>query len=806
MRRVLGLTAAAVLAGISTWLYLASIATLPAPDGSAPEYVFFLPAFRTLLIAIAIAGVALGIAVWWLPDVRFFPTLTLLALPLCTVALLATPARAYAPPWVFLFFDLRWWLLGGIAATVASGFSRTSLSATSTPVVSGFGRTVPIVLLVTLALASLLSSPRNRFEGHTDGDEPKYLRFAENWYRGRGMDITNLGDIKDVPAGKTPALLANVRRFVEAAAGVASDLAREAGHVAGWSAAPPRATEGSNQFVTGKRGGLYQIHYPGVSLLLLPAYSLDRLFNSTNRFHPQFPTYLYATNIALTVFYLLWGLVLFGALTRLTNARTTSAVVAAVVLTSLPAVAFTYQYYPEAAAGLIVTAVTAYIALSEDRRPSIAFGCGLAAGYLPWLHLRFGFAPLAASAIYAFTRRGAGRSVACFAAGAAIPLATLALYNYHIAGSVMPWVLWDLQPDSPGFNLTRMTNDLPRIWTDRSSGILEHAPIYLMALPGLFPLWRRRPIVLVTIVLMILPVAIMSAAHSFTGGWTTPGRLMAAVVPLLALPMGEGLTTFRRGPWFVAFFAVLGVVSSATGLLYNGHFVRTHSELRLSSVSGWATPLLFTPGRFGGFDVVQLFWWALTVVLISAPFIWQRTRRDIAPSRESAGALGSMTFALGSALVIAALVASALGASSRRFADRRYLQVDRQRDALLAHLGRTDGIVWSGSRGLTHASQVFPLSDTPVFAAGPERADAGVPVDIELSLRGANGGFAWGVATVRFGDDNTTAHVPLIESASVRHTFESPGAHRVLISVEAGESVHLERSLMLQVDPRQGTR
>jgi hypothetical protein len=156
--------------------------------------------------------------------------------------------------------------------------------------------------------------------------------------------------------------------------------------------------------------------------------------------------------------------------------------------------------------------------------------------------------------------------------------------------------------------------------------------------------------------------------------------------------------------------------------------------------------------------------------------------------------------------VIAALIASALGALSGRFSDRRYLQADLGRDALLAHLGRTDGIVWSGTRGRTHASSVFPLSETPVFAAGPDRAEAGVPMEVELSLRGANGGSAWGVATVRFGDDNTSARVPLIDSASVRHTFKDAGAYRVLISVEAGESDHLERSLTVQVSPRQGTR
>src|SRR4030095_321226 len=123
-------------------------------------YVFFLPSLGTLVISIVVAGVALA-GVWrLLPDAAAFWPVTLLALPACAVALLATPARAYAPPWIFLFFDLRWWFLAGIVILVGSSVGsgvRVRRSAEREPVRrsgtregGGGRRTIPIVLLATL--------------------------------------------------------------------------------------------------------------------------------------------------------------------------------------------------------------------------------------------------------------------------------------------------------------------------------------------------------------------------------------------------------------------------------------------------------------------------------------------------------------------------------------------------------------------------------------------------------------------------------------------------------------------------------
>ena len=46
-----------------------------------------------------------------------------------------------------------------------------------------------------------------------------------------------------------------------------------------------------------------------------------------------------------------------------------------------------------------------------------------------------------------------------FVCGLVVPLAALALYGYYISGSLLPWALYSVIPDSPGFSATRVLDD-----------------------------------------------------------------------------------------------------------------------------------------------------------------------------------------------------------------------------------------------------------------------------------------------------------------------------------------------------------
>src|SRR5439155_862422 len=81
-----------------------------------------------------------------------------------------------------------------------------------------------VSLMAVLASSSLLASPPLRFQSVLVGDEPKYLRYLENWYRGRGMDVADLGAIGDLPADFAPDVGGNLRRLGAALARAGADM------------------------------------------------------------------------------------------------------------------------------------------------------------------------------------------------------------------------------------------------------------------------------------------------------------------------------------------------------------------------------------------------------------------------------------------------------------------------------------------------------------------------------------------------------------------------------------------------------
>ena len=89
---------------------------------------------------------------------------------------------------------------------------------------AGLARWPELTLCAVLAVAALATSPGFRFQSDLNGDEPKYLRFDENWYRGQGLDIDTFPDIDELPAGYQPNLGGNVRRVVFGVAQSARDL------------------------------------------------------------------------------------------------------------------------------------------------------------------------------------------------------------------------------------------------------------------------------------------------------------------------------------------------------------------------------------------------------------------------------------------------------------------------------------------------------------------------------------------------------------------------------------------------------
>jgi hypothetical protein len=374
------------------------------------------------------------------------------------------------------------------------------------------------------------------------------------------------------------------------------------GHDLTAGAPPGRASSQGGWFVDGKRGGVYQVHNPGISFLLFPGYLIDRAASATQLWHPQFPTNLYGTGAIVLLLYLLWGLSLFNLLRSHTQHAAASWIIAAMLFLSVPVTAFAYQYYPEVAAGLIVALLVRYAVLSTDGRRLAAVSHGLLAGFLPWLHLRFAPLTLLAVVGFALTRRRDRRALASFGAGLVLPLAALAFYDYHVTGSLMPWALYALVPDAELFSAARAWRDFPAIWLDRTWGLVGHAPIYLFALPWLWSVVEEEPRIASRRGHFGLAIAVPAAGHGYTGAFTTPSRLIAAVLPLLALPIAESVLAYASSRSFVAAFALLGVISVQNGFTYNVHLIKSEASLHAATIGGWLFPLLLpdleAPSRF----------------------------------------------------------------------------------------------------------------------------------------------------------------------------------------------------------------
>ena len=762
-----------LLIGVNAWLLAGCV--VPYLEGTVPDYLILLPSFVNLAFwcAVGIVTVLLVRAVH--PGEHLSPLL-LLVLPLVSVAMLATPLRAYAAPWLYVGIDLRPWLFLAIAILLAFPVRRASARLA--------GRWLEISLVAVLATASLLSSPTARFQSVLIGDEPKYLRYLENWYRGRGMDVAELGPSTDLPPDFRPDLVGNVRHLGGGARQIASDLMSDVRRRLGLAAPPPlHATSQGGWFVDGKRGGVYQVHNPGLSFLLMPGYVVDRTVGRTFAWNPQFPTDLYATNVTVLVLYLLWGVALFRLLRTYTGDATLSWLITIVLFLSLPVSAFAYQYYPEVAAGLLLTMLMTFAVLSTESRLLRVGAYGFAAGFLPWLHPRFLPLTLGAAVAVAITRRRERRAIGVFLTGLGIPLILMGAYYYYVTGSAMPWALYSLMPDAALFSASRAWRDLPAFWFDRSWGLVAHAPVYLFALPGLWLVWRKNRAVALAILYAVLAIAIPAAGHGYTGAFTTPLRLVAAVVPLLALPLAEATMAFAGITWFRLAMILAAVISVQTGFTYNAHLVKSEAFLHGATIGGWMFPLLlpdFDAARLA--QPMTMVWLAVTVGLLAYPVLQLRS-----PNRVSSERGWSLTATAATVIVVFVIASSAVGAlTGLRFKPAFMLYAGDARDrAIRFELNERPGFRWSSQRGAIDLASYFPNPEgtAATLTLQPEAPTVQQPVEFSIDARRPGNRPAWGTATVDFGDGSPVERVPIEGTTRRAHAYSSAGDYRVSVDV-----------------------
>ena len=207
-----------------------------------------------------------------------------------------------------------------------------------------------------------------------------------------------------------------------------------------------------------------------------------------------------------------------------------------------PMSAYATQVYPELPAALAATMAIAL--LTGGRGPAALAGFGLAVTALPWLGVKY--APVAAAlvAVAVGTLVGERRLRAAVSLLALLGLAGAAYLGAHrlLYGG---WTVYATGDEFTGGELTVIGRDpdylgrtprLAGLLLDRGFGLAAWMPGYLLAVPALAVLARRRPAGWWT---LVAPLAAGWATATWVAltmhGWWWPGRQVVVVLPCVVL-------------------------------------------------------------------------------------------------------------------------------------------------------------------------------------------------------------------------------------------------------------------------------
>lgn len=229
---------------------------------------------------------------------------------------------------------------------------------------------------------------------------------------------------------------------------------------------------------------------------------------------------------------------------------------------ALPLVVVAGQVYPEVPAALALVVACRVVLRTDPSRRQLALA-GAAAAALPWLHVRYlvlsaGIAAALAARLVLRARASGGVALrfgergrwdgvlASPALPVALPLAVsgivLAGLFVRWYGSPLPDAPYRPRADIPFFNQLRPAWSLSSTYRyglgavlSPSVGWLPFAPVHWLGLAGLVPLARR--VRAPGLVLLGTGVAYVAVLGGLNPDRNLPGRLVAPLVPLVAVPL-----------------------------------------------------------------------------------------------------------------------------------------------------------------------------------------------------------------------------------------------------------------------------
>lgn len=274
----------------------------------------------------------------------------------------------------------------------------------------------------------------------------------------------------------------------------------------------------------GKNGEIYPIHAPGLPAIVIPAFALGGYTGVV-----VFLLIVMACASAV-VWRLAWlasndvGAAWFGW---------------AVVAASCTWVFQTFLVFPEAlGAAAVAAGLWLVLSLDRNRQPGLVAIAltGAALALLPWLHTRFAVLAAGLGLMIVLRLRHAGlRAILTFLAAPVVAALGWFAFFYAIYGTPSPIAPWGGADDSrAAFVLTGLAGTL----FDQQFGILPYAPAVAVGLAGLLfgvaEGWRRATRFQV-VSLLVVPYLLATTSYAmWWGGLSIPGRLLTAVLPLLA--------------------------------------------------------------------------------------------------------------------------------------------------------------------------------------------------------------------------------------------------------------------------------
>ena len=786
-------------AALSVLVFLAMAHSVVAPVITGParlEYLFLAPSrIELLLLAAAAVMLTLALRLWGIGMAGASARDGRWMAPLCLLALSAAPLVAFLPgmsqrgsPFVFIGRDMRWWVL--LVAMLLAARAFTTLTSGRMARVFSWPASLPLAArtlawdLAIFAIVitwAIVTQPVMRFVGDPHGDEPKYLRYAENWYQGNGFDLRSKQRMSDMPIDAPSRVWRNVSLAAGAAVEEAGALAQD---VTAFARSPStfrwnRAKGGDNWFLTGKRGGLYQVHTPGVSAVIFPGYYIDRHFLDLKSGHQgEVPGGLFMTNLTLLLLYALWAVAIFRLLCRLLGDERMAAGLAVLAMITLPVTSFAFQLYPETAAGLALTGVLIFLLFPRaggSTRRAVAFG--LLCGFLPWAHIRLSLLTVMAVGYALLPRAGEWRQRRAFLAGYAVMVALMCAYAYRLTGAPMPNAMFSAEGTADPFDAGLIAPFFAGYMVDRIWGILPHVPIYLLAFLGLGPLWRANRMHALLFVGLYLSLAIPSAAHSLNAAGATPGRHLVAVIPLAMWPLGLAIREWWGSRIFRTAFVTLTLLSLQAALAYNWWHTKDTGRMWDVSISGWKVNLLFAwaHGDVWAASRGNFVLFIAGMLLIAALTVWGFARRARTGTPHHRTVTSPM---IAAGLVLTAIAgAGAATVTGDAFRDD-YTQhpfVSR-REALtkLVTLDRCTLCAASGRGKVNAASMTWNgIEAFDVFIAPGLNRTA----DIRIVVTARDGEPGYGEVRIEFGDGSFSPELRVAGTHRFTHVYRAAGTY-----------------------------